>query len=171
MRVRQTKRLLRELDATDLAQLFARALEFHKQGRLSEEAREGLAAFREHRRRTGRSAYNEYGEPSSRQQDVAESMPMSDTATATTTARSKIVRREQQVRQAEELLFSGPQRRSLAKELFWGRLAADLVLPYPQLSEEERPKVAAALARTQSVLRRASRPGRHRPAGRHPARR
>jgi len=47
--VRQTKRLLRELDATDRAQRFAQAIEFHKQGRLSDEAREGLAAFREHR--------------------------------------------------------------------------------------------------------------------------
>lgn len=47
--VRQTKRLLRELDPTDLSQLLARAIEFHMQGRLSEEAQEGLAAFREHR--------------------------------------------------------------------------------------------------------------------------
>ncbi len=53
--------------------------------------------------------------------------------------------REKQVRQAEELLFTGPRRRSLAKELFWGRLAADLVLPYPRLSEEEGLKVAEAL--------------------------
>lgn len=54
--------------------------------------------------------------------------------------------REEQVRQAEELLFSGPRRRSMAKELFFGRLAADLVMPYPELSESERPKVADALA-------------------------
>ena len=55
------------------------------------------------------------------------------------------IQREQQVRQAEELLFSGLRRRSLAKELFQGRLAADLVFPYPQLSEKEQPKVAVAL--------------------------
>jgi methylglutaconyl-CoA hydratase len=47
--VRQTKCLLRDLDPTDREQLFARALEFHKQARLSEESREGLAAFRQHR--------------------------------------------------------------------------------------------------------------------------
>ena len=47
--VRRTKRLLGELDSTDRASLFARALEFHKQGGLSDEAREGMAAFREHR--------------------------------------------------------------------------------------------------------------------------
>jgi methylglutaconyl-CoA hydratase len=47
--VRQTKRLLRELEAADASQLFPRALEFHQQARLSDEAREGLAAFRQGR--------------------------------------------------------------------------------------------------------------------------
>ncbi len=47
--IQQTKRLLRQLDTADRQQLFARALEFHRQARLSEEAREGLAAFRQHR--------------------------------------------------------------------------------------------------------------------------
>ena len=65
---------------------------------------------------------------------------------ASTAAKTRAdIEREEQVRQAEELLFSGPQQRSLAKELYWGRLAADLAFPYPQLSEEERPKVAASL--------------------------
>ena len=54
-------------------------------------------------------------------------------------------RQQQQIRQAEDLLFSGPRRRSIAKELFWGRLAADLILPYPRLSEGERPRVATAI--------------------------
>src|SRR4051794_14203060 len=53
--------------------------------------------------------------------------------------------REQQIKQAEELLFSGPQRLGVAKGLFWGRFVADWVMPYPQLSAEERPKVDAAL--------------------------
>jgi methylglutaconyl-CoA hydratase len=47
--VRQTKRLLRELDPADFAQLLASATEFHHQGRLSDEAREGLAAFHQRR--------------------------------------------------------------------------------------------------------------------------
>ena len=55
-------------------------------------------------------------------------------------------RQQQQVRQAEEMFFAGPRRLSVAKELFWGRLAADLILPYPQLSAEERPRVVDALA-------------------------
>lgn len=65
-----------------------------------------------------------------------------------TTIRPKPVRdlhRDEQVRQAEELLFSGPQRRGLGKELFFGRLRADLAFPYPRLSAEEQPKVDAAL--------------------------
>lgn len=47
--VRQTKRILHELRPNDLLQLLARSLESHKQARMSDEAREGLAAFREHR--------------------------------------------------------------------------------------------------------------------------
>jgi methylglutaconyl-CoA hydratase len=47
--VRQTKRLLRDFAGVDRGQLFARALEFHKQARFGAEAQEGLAAFAEHR--------------------------------------------------------------------------------------------------------------------------
>lgn len=47
--VRQTKRLLHEFTASDAQGRFARALASHSQARLSDEAREGLAAFREHR--------------------------------------------------------------------------------------------------------------------------
>jgi len=47
--VRRTKRLLGELDATDIASLLDRALDLSQTGGLSDEAREGLAAFREHR--------------------------------------------------------------------------------------------------------------------------
>ncbi len=47
--VRQTKRLLGELESTPLSQRLSQAMEFHKRARRSEEAREGLAAFREHR--------------------------------------------------------------------------------------------------------------------------
>lgn len=47
--VRQTKQLLRELRSVDSSNLLNRALEFHKQARASDEAREGLSAFLEHR--------------------------------------------------------------------------------------------------------------------------
>jgi methylglutaconyl-CoA hydratase len=47
--VRQTKLLLRETRGADPGQFFQQALELHQRARLSDEAREGLAAFREHR--------------------------------------------------------------------------------------------------------------------------
>src|SRR4051794_18719699 len=53
--------------------------------------------------------------------------------------------REEQIKQAEELLFSGPQRLGVAKGLFWGRFVADWVMPYPRLPAEEKAKVEAAV--------------------------
>ncbi|MEX2172512.1 MAG: acyl-CoA dehydrogenase family protein [Pirellulales bacterium] len=54
--------------------------------------------------------------------------------------------REQQVRQAEELLSTESPARSFAKELFHGRFAGELVLPYPKLSGDESARVKQALA-------------------------
>jgi len=51
---------------------------------------------------------------------------------------STLEQREQQVKQAEELLFSGPQRLGFAKGLFYGRFVADWVSPYPCLPEDQR---------------------------------
>src|SRR5262249_1034627 len=53
---------------------------------------------------------------------------------------------EQQKKQAEELLFSGPQTLGFAKGLFFGHFNAPLLFPYPQLSAEEAPVVAGAVA-------------------------
>ena len=53
---------------------------------------------------------------------------------------------EQQRKQAEELLFSGPQTLGFAKGLFFGHFNAPLLFPYPQLSAEEAPVVAGAVA-------------------------
>ncbi len=47
--VRQTKRLLCESRRADFGALLPKAMEFHKRARLSDEAHEGLAAFRERR--------------------------------------------------------------------------------------------------------------------------
>jgi alkylation response protein AidB-like acyl-CoA dehydrogenase len=52
---------------------------------------------------------------------------------------------EQQKKQAEELLFSGPQTLGFAKSLFFGRFQGPLVFPYPQLRSEERPIVEEAV--------------------------
>ncbi len=53
---------------------------------------------------------------------------------------------DQQKKQAEELLFSGPQAIGFAKGLFFGLFQAPLVFPYPQLRPEERPEVEQAVA-------------------------
>lgn len=53
---------------------------------------------------------------------------------------------QKQLRQAEELLFSGPQRAGFAKELFFGRFLSDAILPYPRLSSDETAVGDAAVA-------------------------
>src|SRR5262245_15930825 len=45
---------------------------------------------------------------------------------------------EQQKKQAEELLFSGPQTLGFAKGLFFGHFNAPLLFPYPELKPAER---------------------------------
>lgn len=54
---------------------------------------------------------------------------------------------QKQIRQAEELLFSGPQSAGFAKELFFGRFRADAIFPYPQLSPQEQAASDAAVDR------------------------
>src|SRR3954469_14632900 len=53
---------------------------------------------------------------------------------------------DQQRKQAEELLFSGPQALGFAKSLFFGHFQADLLFPYPQINPAERPALDALLA-------------------------
>src|SRR5438552_619218 len=53
---------------------------------------------------------------------------------------------EAQQRQAEELLFSGPQTLGFAKGLFFGHFNAPLLFPYPEIKAEERPIVEQAVA-------------------------
>jgi alkylation response protein AidB-like acyl-CoA dehydrogenase len=54
--------------------------------------------------------------------------------------------REQQVRQAEELLFSGPQRSGFAKGLFRGDFLSSVIFPYPELGQAEKAAANAAVA-------------------------
>jgi acyl-CoA dehydrogenase family member 9 len=59
---------------------------------------------------------------------------------------------QKQMRQAEELLFSGPQEVGFAKELFFGRFRQEAILPYPGLSAEERATGDAAVAEVRKFL-------------------
>src|SRR3954465_14177555 len=53
---------------------------------------------------------------------------------------------EQQKKQAEELLFSGPQSLGFAKGLFFGHFNSRLLFPYPQLQPGEAEVTARATA-------------------------
>lgn len=55
---------------------------------------------------------------------------------------NRVAQREEQVRQAEEVLASLPQKHGVAKGLFDGRFVADWIFPYPQLPERQRNEVA-----------------------------
>ena len=60
--------------------------------------------------------------------------------------------REKQVREAEELLFAGPQKLGVAKGLFLGRFVADWVMPYPSLPPAEEKMVNRAVAEVREFL-------------------
>jgi alkylation response protein AidB-like acyl-CoA dehydrogenase len=53
---------------------------------------------------------------------------------------------DQQRKEAEELLFSGPQTLGFANALFFGHFNAPLLFPYPQLSREEQEETDKAVA-------------------------
>ena len=67
---------------------------------------------------------------------------------------------EQQRKQAEELLFSGPQTLGFAKGLFFGHFNGQLLFPYPELRPDERvrteQKVAEVRRYAQSPLQPSS---------------
>ena len=52
---------------------------------------------------------------------------------------------EQQKRQAEEILFSGPQKLGFAKGLFFGHFNGALLFPYPEFDTAEQAKVNRAV--------------------------
>jgi alkylation response protein AidB-like acyl-CoA dehydrogenase len=54
--------------------------------------------------------------------------------------------RAEQIKQAEEILFSDPQRLGFANGLFFGHFNAELIYPFPELKPEERESVARAEA-------------------------
>jgi alkylation response protein AidB-like acyl-CoA dehydrogenase len=62
------------------------------------------------------------------------------------TATDADLARERQVRQAEELLFSGPHRSGFAKALFLGEFRSSVLFPYPELTPEEQAETDAAVA-------------------------
>jgi alkylation response protein AidB-like acyl-CoA dehydrogenase len=60
--------------------------------------------------------------------------------------------REKQIREADELLFSGPQQLGVGKGLFLGRFVADWVMPYPTILPQEQAALDKALAGLRAFL-------------------
>src|SRR5271165_1699266 len=58
----------------------------------------------------------------------------------------------QQKKEAEELLFSGPQSLGFAKGLFFGHFNAPLLFPYPEIRRDERETADRALAEVREYL-------------------
>src|SRR5262249_35162103 len=86
-------------------------------------------------------------------------VPLSGTPAATrrqgvmmTTDVQADAQREKQIREAEELLFTGPQTLGVAKGLFLGRFVADLVMPYPTVPQAERAELESSLRQLRAFL-------------------
>jgi acyl-CoA dehydrogenase family member 9 len=60
------------------------------------------------------------------------------------------VDRDKQLKQAEELLFSGPPQSGFAKALFRGEFRGDVVFPYPTLPPREKAEVDEAVAQVRA---------------------
>lgn len=61
---------------------------------------------------------------------------------------------KKQMQQAEELLFSGPQRANFARDLFFGRFLKEAIFPYPRLSAQDRAIGDRAVAETRDFVNR-----------------
>jgi alkylation response protein AidB-like acyl-CoA dehydrogenase len=62
---------------------------------------------------------------------------------------------QRQLRQAEELFFSGPPATNFARDLFFGRFLHDAILPHPRLSAAEQAAGDAAVAEAREFVERA----------------
>jgi acyl-CoA dehydrogenase family protein 9 len=60
--------------------------------------------------------------------------------------------REKEIKQAEELLFAGPQALGLTKGLFSGRFVSDWVMPYPRIPAAQQTELDKALAEVRQFL-------------------
>ena len=62
------------------------------------------------------------------------------------------IQRQKEIKQAEELLFSGRQELGFAKGLFLGDFVADWAMPYPRLSDKQQAEVDRAVAELRTFL-------------------
>src|SRR5437867_1655786 len=62
------------------------------------------------------------------------------------------IQRQKEIKQAEELLFSGRQELGFAKGLFLGDFVADWAMPFPRLSGAQQGEVDRAVTELRAFL-------------------
>src|SRR5437764_9238946 len=62
------------------------------------------------------------------------------------------IQRQKEIKEAEELLFTGPQALGFAKGLFLGRFVSDWVMPYPRVPAAQQTELDRTLADVQQML-------------------
>jgi alkylation response protein AidB-like acyl-CoA dehydrogenase len=62
------------------------------------------------------------------------------------------IQRQKEIKQAEELLFSGHQELGFAKGLFLGNFVADWAMPYPRLTDAQQTEVDSAVTELRHFL-------------------
>src|SRR6266850_1511693 len=64
------------------------------------------------------------------------------------------IQRQREIKEAEELLFTGPQALGFAKGLFLGRFVADWAMPYPRVPAAQQVELDKSLAEVREFLDR-----------------
>src|SRR5881396_4044953 len=62
------------------------------------------------------------------------------------------IQRQKEIKEAEELLFTGPQALGFAKGLFLGRFVSDWVMPYPRILAAQQTELDKSLAELRQFL-------------------
>jgi acyl-CoA dehydrogenase family member 9 len=62
------------------------------------------------------------------------------------------IQRQKEIKEAEELLFTGPQALGFAKGLFLGRFVADWAMPYPRIPAAQQAELDSSLAEIRRFL-------------------
>ena len=62
------------------------------------------------------------------------------------------IQRQKEIKEAEELLFTGPQALGFAKGLFLGRFVADWVMPYPRVPAAQQREMEKSVAEVRQFL-------------------
>ena len=64
------------------------------------------------------------------------------------------IQRQKEIKEAEELLFTGPQVLGFAKGLFLGQFVADWAMPYPRIPAAQQVELDKSLAEVREFLDR-----------------